>query len=282
MPAHIPAGGVMGVDFGTTNSVVALSAGEGSVRLVDFANPDGTGSVFRSALCFWQDDAPGGGVAHAAGPWAIAEFLEYPQDTRFLQSFKSVAASSNFEHATLFGKRYRFEDLGRIFLEHLVEHGKDGLRQLPERIVVGRPVRYVGASPDPRLARTRYDAMFSMLGSDIHYVYEPIGAAYSFASRLTEPATLMVADFGWRNQRLLDRPRCGARRGEALYSAGFNRHRNCRRQVRLPDHGPFGFAAVGQGRHLSFIRQGAADPGRIFHRLRRLVSPGIDAESPDA
>ncbi len=196
MPACVPAEGVIGIDFGTTNSVVALSEGEGGARLVDFAIPGGTSSVFRSALCFWQGEAPGGAVSHAAGPWAIAEFLEYPQDTRFLQSFKSVAASSNFEHATLFGKRFRFEDLGRIFLEHLLEHGKDMLRQLPERIVVGRPVRYAGSNPDMQLARTRYDAMFSMLGSDIHYVYEPIGAAYSFASRLADPATLMVADFG--------------------------------------------------------------------------------------
>ncbi len=196
MPACVPAEGVIGIDFGTTNSVVALSGGESGAHLVDFAVPGGSSSVFRSALCFWQDDAPRGAVSHAAGPWAIAEFLEYPQDTRFLQSFKSVAASSNFEHATLFGQRFRFEDLGRIFLEHLLDHGQDALQQLPERIVVGRPVRYVGASPDTQLARTRYDAMFSLLGSDIHYVYEPIGAAYSFASRLYEPATLMVADFG--------------------------------------------------------------------------------------
>jgi hypothetical chaperone protein len=57
-------------------------------------------------------------------------------------------------------------------------------------------VRYVGARPDPKLARTRYDAMFSLLGREVHYVYEPLGAAFSFASRLTEPANLLVADFG--------------------------------------------------------------------------------------
>jgi hypothetical chaperone protein len=38
--------------------------------------------------------------------------------------------------------------------------------------------------------------MFALLGRPIHYVYEPLGAAYSFATRLTEPATLLVADFG--------------------------------------------------------------------------------------
>lgn len=186
----------VGIDFGTTNSVIALSDEGGQARLVDFHAPDGSASTFRSALCFWQDEAVRGGLAHEAGPWAISEFLEFPQGSRFIQSFKSVAASAGFEHATLFNKRLRFEELGRLFLEHLRTHAGEALRALPERIIVGRPVRYVGARPDPALARQRYDAMFSLFGTEIHYVYEPLGAAFSFASRLTRPATLLVADFG--------------------------------------------------------------------------------------
>lgn len=194
----MPAGtaSAIGIDFGTTNSVIARTNGEGMADLVSFAAPDGPTSVFRSALCFWQDEDARGGLAHAAGPWAIAEFLEYPQGSRFLQSFKSVAANPNFEQASVFEARLRFEELGQVFLSHLRTHGGDALTALPERIVVGRPVRYVGARPDPMLARTRYDAMFEALGRPVHYVYEPLGAAYSFASRLSAPATLLVADFG--------------------------------------------------------------------------------------
>jgi hypothetical chaperone protein len=62
--------------------------------------------------------------------------------------------------------------------------------------VVGRPVEYAGSRPDAALARQRYQAMFGGFGAEIHYVYEPLGAAYSYASRLTEPATILVADFG--------------------------------------------------------------------------------------
>lgn len=186
----------VGIDFGTTNSVVARTAGDGTVHLAEFAAPDAVTAVFRSALCFWQEDAVRGGLAHEAGPWAIAEFLGFPQGSRFLQSFKSVAASTTFEHAQIFTKRLRFEDLGRVFLDHLTAHAGDALKHLPERIVVGRPVRYVGSRPDPALAAARYGAMFAGLGREIHYVYEPLGAAYGFASRLSEPATLLVADFG--------------------------------------------------------------------------------------
>ena len=186
----------MGFDFGTTNSVAAVSSVAGSSQLVDLAGPDGASPVFRSALCFWQDGAMRGGLEHAAGPWAIAEFLDDPQGCRFLQSFKSVAASSSFEQAQIFGKALRFEDLGRTFLRHLIAHGGETLAHLPERVVVGRPVRYVGGRPDPALARQRYDRMFELLGRELHYVYEPLGAAFSFAARLTRPATLLVADFG--------------------------------------------------------------------------------------
>jgi hypothetical chaperone protein len=57
-------------------------------------------------------------------------------------------------------------------------------------------VNYAGARADAALARERYDRMFAGFGAELHYVYEPLGAAFSFASRLTEPATVLVADFG--------------------------------------------------------------------------------------
>ncbi|WP_226018572.1 Hsp70 family protein [Novosphingobium sp. FKTRR1] len=195
-------GEALGIDFGTTNSVIAKSVGPGEASLVDFAAPgNSVAAVFRTALCFWQDAAirtrlAPSGLAHEAGPWAIAEFLDFPQECRFLQSFKSVAANSAFDTASVFEKRLRFEDLGRIFIDHLLERAGAALQPLPERIVVGRPVRYVGARPDPALARTRYDAMFALLGREVHYVHEPLGAAYGFAARLDHAATLLVADFG--------------------------------------------------------------------------------------
>lgn len=186
----------IGIDFGTTNSVVAMGDVNGEATLVDYAAPGGTSPIFRSALCFWEEDDVPGGIAREAGPWAIAEFLDFPQGSRFLQSFKSVAASKAFEHATIFDKRLRFEELGHVFLERLRAHAGAALKVMPPRIVVGRPVRYAGQRPDNALARQRYDLMFAALGRDVHYVYEPLGAAFSFAARLTEPANLLVADFG--------------------------------------------------------------------------------------
>ena len=186
----------LGLDFGTTNTVVALGDGAGHSRLVDFAGEEATGPVFRSALCFWEDAGGRNGIAHDAGPWAIAEYLQSPLDSRFIQSFKSVAASPIFERAQILGRAFRFEDFGQLFLQKLVAHAGGALSVLPRRVIVGRPVEYAGSRPDPDLARQRYNLMFEGFGAELHYVYEPLGAAFSYAARLSEPATLLVADFG--------------------------------------------------------------------------------------
>ncbi|WP_010184962.1 Hsp70 family protein [Sphingomonas sp. PAMC 26605] len=189
----------IGLDFGTTNSVVAR-ARDGIADLIALDGPESRDPVFRSALCFWEDDARHAGVpsglAADAGPWAIREYLEFPQDSRFLQSFKSVVASASFEFANVFERRMRFEELGRLFLAKLAARAGGALDGRAARIVVGRPVEFAGSRPDETVARARYDAMFAGLGAEIHYVYEPIGAAFSYASRISDPATILVADFG--------------------------------------------------------------------------------------
>lgn len=57
----------VGIDFGTTNSVVALRGADGGVRSAVF----GTDDVFRTVLCFWAEDGRAGqALRHAAGPAA--------------------------------------------------------------------------------------------------------------------------------------------------------------------------------------------------------------------
>ncbi len=187
-----PSPTIVGFDFGTTNSVAAI-AGPGGAALVPLQGPNGLDPVFRSALCFWEEEPR---LEVEAGPWAIAEYLEFPAASRFIQSFKTVAASRIFEDARIFSRRYRFEDLGRTFMEKMTQRSGGLLDGHAARLVVGRPVTYAGHQPDEELARQRYDAVFAKLGAEVFYVYEPMGAAFSFAAGISEPATVLVADFG--------------------------------------------------------------------------------------
>ncbi len=146
-------------------------------------------------LCFWKDfDEDIRRHEVEAGPWAIDQFLELGGDCRFIQSFKTFAASPLFTETGIFGRAYAFEDLLATFLRKFQSHtGAD----LPPRVVMGRPVRFAGAQPDSNLARTRYEAALKQLGfAHVDHVYEPVAAAYFFAQRLKRDATILVADFG--------------------------------------------------------------------------------------
>jgi hypothetical chaperone protein len=190
-------GAVLGVDFGTTNTVLALHDDDGAHVVVPFAAPEGDLTAFRSVLSFRENPDPAHPRIMDAGPWAIEEYLEDPLDTRFIQSFKSFAASPHFQSTEIFGRRYAFDDLLWSFLARLRLHAGDRLSDLPETAVIGRPVQFAGASADADLALQRYDAAFRRLGfRDIHYVYEPVAAAFYFAQRLTGSAAVLVADFG--------------------------------------------------------------------------------------
>jgi hypothetical chaperone protein len=188
----------IGVDFGTTNTVVAIADADGAVAPVRFSHAELALEIFRSTLCY--EDVPGTPrrIDMSAGPWAIEQFLATPHEHRFIQSFKSFAASPLFTSTQIFGKRFSYEDILSGFLSLLRRHAGaalDGIADLP--VIAGRPVRFVGAAPDPALALARMDASYARAGFPrVRYAYEPVGAAFFFARRLTRDATVLVADFG--------------------------------------------------------------------------------------
>ena len=187
----------LGIDFGTTNTVVALADGSGPAHLVQFPAPEGNLFAFRSCLSFHAPADHPSERAIAAGPWAIDAYVEDPADTRFIQSFKSFAASENFTETQVLGKRYRFEDLLSTFLLKLRGYADAGMVDLPARVIVGRPVIFAGAAPKEAVALDRYETAFRRMGfSEILYAYEPVGAAFFFARDLDHDAKVLVGDFG--------------------------------------------------------------------------------------
>jgi hypothetical chaperone protein len=187
----------IGIDFGTTNTVVALAGAQGAAHLIRFPAPEREVFAFRSALSFHAPPERPAERTVEAGPWAIEAYVEDPLETRFIQSFKSFAAQASFSETQILGRRYVFEDLLSAFLLKLRDHAGGELADLPKRVIVGRPVTFAGGSPDETLALQRYEAAFGRLGfTDILYAYEPVGAAFFFARELQEDATVMVGDFG--------------------------------------------------------------------------------------
>jgi len=190
----------IGIDFGTTNTVVAVTGPDGEAAVLRLAAPGGDVAAFRSTLSFQLHLGAAGGSPERvveAGPWAIDAYVEDPLETRFIQSFKTFAASAAFTETVIDNRRYKFEDLLSAFLLKLRHHAAGAMDALPPQVIVGRPVTFAGGSPNADLALERYQTAFERLGfTDIRYAYEPVGAAFFFARTLSEPANVLVADFG--------------------------------------------------------------------------------------
>ncbi|MGZ2423447.1 putative chaperone protein [Rhizobium laguerreae] len=170
----------------------------GATRSMAFTSTEGTADSMRTALSFMKDAQLGASALKVeAGHAAIRQFIDNPGECRFLQSIKTFAASALFQGTLIFAKRHNFEDLMEIFVRRLRNYAGDNWPSDVGRIVTGRPVHFAGASPDPALATERYNAALSRFGfPEIHYVYEPVAAAFYFAQNLKQDATVLVADFG--------------------------------------------------------------------------------------
>ncbi|MDR6757244.1 putative chaperone protein [Mycoplana sp. BE70] len=183
-----------GLDFGTTNSVLATACGT-STQSVRLDTPVGEADTLRTALSFLKKNAHE--LSFEAGQAAIAQFIDNPGECRFLQSIKTFAASPLFQGTLVFAKRYQFEDIMHAFLSRLRDYAGAAFDGQAGRVVVGRPVRFAGSNPDEALATERYNAALTRFGfPEIHHVYEPVAAAFYFARNLDRDATVLVADFG--------------------------------------------------------------------------------------
>ncbi len=188
----------LGLDFGTTNTVLALADSGATTHSLEFSSSAGTTDSMRTALSFMKDAKLGAqALKIEAGQAAIRQFIDNPGDVRFLQSIKTFAASPLFQGTLVFARRHMFEDLMEIFLKRLQVYAEGNWPGEVSRLVAGRPVHFAGASPDEKLATDRYNEALTRLGfPEIHYVYEPVAAAYYFAQSLKSDATVLVADFG--------------------------------------------------------------------------------------
>ncbi|MDE2516594.1 MAG: Hsp70 family protein [Rhodospirillales bacterium] len=185
-----PARPILGIDFGTTNSVVAMRDADGTLRYLRLAADD---PVFRTVLCFWAEESRAGRrLAHAAGPRAIAAYLDDPLDSRLILSMKTYLAQKSFTRTDIFGRPFTLERLVALFLAALLgDAAKDAA------ITAGRPVRFAGDFADDAHGEARLRAAFAEAGFPaIDIALEPEAAGYRFARTLDRPATVLIGDFG--------------------------------------------------------------------------------------
>lgn len=186
----------IGLDFGTTNSAVAVAGLDRQIALARF----GAGTTFRSILYFVEDEnARAGKLRVVAGPQAIDAYLNTKSPGRLIQSTKSYLASRLFTQTQVLGENYTLEELIGILLRHLRNATEAQFGDLGTTLVAGRPVHFSGTrdDADDEFALGRLRAAYAQAGfTDVHFLPEPVAAAYKYQHRLRREELVLIADFG--------------------------------------------------------------------------------------
>ncbi|MGA2871708.1 MAG: Hsp70 family protein, partial [Verrucomicrobiota bacterium] len=127
---------IVGIDFGTTNSVVSRLTPDGAVHSQRFRLGSSDFDVFRTVLCFAAETRQGlSHLRHHAGPAAIGAYLDDPTDSRLIMSMKTYLAQRSFVQTRIFGRNFSLEEMIAVFLRTLLEAA--GLRGPEIHVVAG-------------------------------------------------------------------------------------------------------------------------------------------------
>lgn len=192
----------VGLDFGTTNSSLAVADARGGVRTARFRTGAETYTEAYRSVLYFEPPARGLGAPRPrvlGGPSAISQYLQAEPKGRLIQSIKSFATSRSFTATAVFNRVYTFEELVAILVKRIVAEAEADLGPLGKVVTVGRPVRFVGAdtAEDEAFAVARLRSALELAGFEqIRFEYEPIGAAYFYDQQLDHDELVLIGDFG--------------------------------------------------------------------------------------
>jgi hypothetical chaperone protein len=177
-----------GIDFGTSNSSVAL-ANNGSVKLVPVEGPHVT---IPSAIFYEQGHQPVFGRA------AVKMFFER-KEGRFMRSLKRVLGTSLMKQGTVVnGKPLKFDHIIASFLKNLKDKTNAFAVDEIENVVLGRPVHFVDNNDeaDKRAQEELRGIAISVGFRNIDFQFEPIAAAFAHEVNIQGEKLAMVVDLG--------------------------------------------------------------------------------------
>ncbi|TYR34600.1 Hsp70 family protein [Mesorhizobium microcysteis] len=209
-----------GVDFGTTNSTVGLCAPGGAPHLIPL---EGEQVTIPSALFFSLED----GSVHF-GRSAVHEYMDGAEG-RFMRALKSILGTSLMKETTQVGRdRMTFQGLIARFLRNLRERLETQHGEMPEHVVLGRPVFFIDGNEEAdRTAQDQLEAAARAEGfKHVEFQFEPVAAAMNFERELNAEALALVVDIGGGTSdfsvlRLSpERSRAADRRDDILSTSG--------------------------------------------------------------
>jgi hypothetical chaperone protein len=182
-------GKAIGLDFGTSNSTVAILE-NGKPRLVPLEGNNGT---IPSAL-FFDFEAQ----SDHFGRDAIERYTD-GRGGRLLRSLKSILGTSLMNESTRIRARLMpFEEVLGCFIKHIKMTAEAQLGHEVTDVVLGRPVFFVDEDEKAdKLAEQTLETIARSQGfKNIRFQLEPIAAALDYERCLTEERLAMIVDIG--------------------------------------------------------------------------------------
>lgn len=190
-----------GIDFGTTNSAVAMMQPGKEVQLARFAFRSEEMQACRSVLYFEQSKTTTGQRrTHGwSGPEAIERYLDAEEKGRLIQSLKSHLSSRSLTGTEVFGRRHPLQELITRIVSDLRKRAEEQFMQPVRHATVGRPVRFVGAQSEEEdefaVSRLR-DAFMAAGFEEVEFELEPVAAASAYEATLGRDELILIGDFG--------------------------------------------------------------------------------------
>jgi hypothetical chaperone protein len=189
--------GFVAIDFGTSNSAVALPLGQGGVRLIELE----PGQPTMPTAVFYRADTPPQQLEaeRLYGRAAVAAYVE-GVDGRLMRSMKSILGSSLLDQSTDIGggRGVKYRDVVVGYLRHLKRCAEAEAGHAVTRVVLGRPVFFVDDDPArDRQAQGALEAAARQVGfAELQFQYEPIAAALDYETSARAETLVLVADIG--------------------------------------------------------------------------------------
>ena len=215
----------VGIDFGTSNSGVAVYRGN-QVQLLPIDNRNLVPEVVKTILYITSDHRyfigqeavelyykqninrqrrfvkkwAGEIDYHGADMHYVRDIFVYVdelQPGRLLQFIKTALRSEKYTGTQVFDRFYSLSDIIGVYLRLLKQRAETLLKEEISGVTLGRPVKF---SNNPELDRkaqeTLHQAALEAGFSQVDFELEPVAAALYYELSLNKPANALIFDFG--------------------------------------------------------------------------------------
>ncbi|HEX9330521.1 MAG TPA: Hsp70 family protein [Anaerolineales bacterium] len=215
----------VGIDFGTSNSGVAVYDGQ-RVRLLPVDPKNVLPEVIKTVLYITRDYRASIGQEAVENyyrdnvnrqrrfvkQWAgeidvygsdmhyvrdIFVYVDELQPGRLLQYLKTILRKEKYTGTQVFERYYTVGDLAKTYLSLLKQRAENVLGQQIDAVTLGRPAKF-SESPeqDHKAQETLRQAAHEAGFKEVDFELEPIAAALDYEQSITKPQNAVIFDFG--------------------------------------------------------------------------------------